>query len=199
MLYCCTANWARLLPVGLLTLATAATAQTLRPEVFVGLAVQPDVKTEVGRGGTRFSLSPVGGTAGMALRYVGRDGQSFGMRTGVAAFPIVQIKTITGFAVTDRPEELVLWSAVLEWSAPASSSRRWPPFVCAGVAHALSAPRTGHATTPTLGAGVRHWVASYAELRVGIDAALRPIGKSVFQIPFVVSFHAPGTPPFAAR
>jgi len=182
---------AALLGILLLVASSFVRAQSpaIEPELVLGLALQPDAVKDSAGGGYNFILLPVGPTAGVALRWMlgGGGGSSLGVRVEGAFFQLEERDITTIGTPLDQPESLGLLSATIEWRSPDRSSL--PISIGAGATRALSTPRSGRMTTPILSIGILRHLTTHSDLRMAFNAAMRPIGRSWFQLPFAVSIH----------
>lgn len=169
--------------------AASAQATATTVELSLGGALQPDAMQDLGRGGWHFTLFPIGPTIGGAIRQWLPAGSSVAIRVDGSLFPLGEIHrtTLSVGSVTDSPGLLGLVTGALTWES--SQNGRAPIYFGAGVAQAVSAPRSGRKTTPIVVTGITRRLTKTADGRVGINLSLRPIGRSWFQLPITVSLH----------
>ena len=106
-------------------LPLSAQAYRTSGEVSLGLSLQPDAVKDHGRGGYRFTLFPVGPSVGAAVRQRLSNGSSLGLRVDGSAFLLGQVSIFTISTPLDEPDDLVLITTALEWSAAPGGAFRY--------------------------------------------------------------------------
>lgn len=170
----------------------AAQHASTRPEVFIGLAAQPDGSTHGTPGGDQVQLSPIGVVAGLAVRHDDDRAGAFTMNAKVAVFPVIMRSVVTEVssgASSRAVSTLTLGSVTLDWIPATARTRSWPFFFSIGAARAFDSPTSDMRDALVAGVGLVHRLTNHVDLKGSMEILAPAIGKTFAQIPVTASFH----------
>lgn len=180
--------------VAVVLLSSPAAAQhvSIRPEVIIRLAAQPDGSAHGTPGGDEVQLSPIGGVAGLAVRRDDDRAGAFTVTAKVAVFPVIMRASVTEVSLgasSRAVSTLTLGSVTLDWIPATARTGSWPYFFSVGAARAFDSPTSDTRDAVVAGVGLIHRLTSHVDLKGSIEILAPAIGKTFAQIPVTASFH----------